>query len=102
RKNASILINHLIEYNQRQEIAEMQKGKMKLKTKDKTYDLAVTSKEIFLIDSGNISKISKDKFVESNVEELTKALSEQKEKLAIDEKVFEIIKKKIGDFEITF
>jgi len=104
RKNANILINNLIEYNQRCELISLQKGKLKLKTKTKTYELVLTDKSAFLIDKGKVSKVNvKQKRLEdSNVEELTKALAEQRKKqeVIVDEDLFAVLKKKIGKFEI--
>jgi len=104
RKNASSLINHLIEYNQRCELVELRKGRMILKSKDKEYELVLGENKAFLIDKGKVSKmdIEKGKLVDSNVEELTKALEEQKKKkgVSVDERVFEVLRKLIGRFEI--
>jgi len=105
RKNASLLINHLIEYNQRCELNELRRGRLILKAKENNYELVVGENKAFLIDKGKVSRIDieKGKLVESNVEELTKALEEQKKKpgISIDEKVFDVLKKIIGNFEIT-
>jgi len=104
RKNANILINHLIEYNQRAELISLQKGKLKLKTKTKTYELVLTDNAAFLIDKGKVSKINiKQKRLEdSSVEELTEALDKQKKKqeVKVDEDLFAMLKKKIGKFDI--
>ena len=105
RKNASQIINHLIEYNQRCELHATQKGKLRIKTKDKTYGLVLADRDSFLIDSGNVKKIdiTKNKLVESNIEELTKALSEQtrKTEVTIEEKTFEVLRKELGKFDIV-
>lgn len=106
RKNATTLINHLIDYNQRCDLMELQKSRMQLKTKDKTYELVIGEGIAFLIDKGNVKKIDakKGEIVDSNAEELNKSLAEQNRKkgVSINEKIFEIIKKKIGSFEIIF
>ncbi len=105
RKNASLLIGNLIEYNQRADLISVQKGRLKLKTKDKTYELLVTDKSAFLMDKGTVSRIDigKGKIVKSSVEEMTSALNQQSKKteVKIDEKLFEILKKKIGKFEVV-
>jgi len=104
RKNATSLINDLIDYGQRCELVSLQKGKFRLKTKDKVYELVLTDEFSFLIDKGEISKIDvkKKKLVNSDVNELTKALEVQRKKkeVKIDEQIFEILRKKIGSFEI--
>lgn len=57
-----------------------------------------------MIDKGKINRIDteKGKLVDSSVEELTKALEEQKNKpgISVDEKVFDVLKKIIGRYEI--
>ena len=103
RKNANLIINHLIEYNQRCDLVSLQKGKLRLKTKEKIYDLVLTDNEAFLIDKGVVSKISKDKKIhDSSVEELNDALSKQKKKqeVVVDEDLFQVLKKKLGNFKI--
>jgi len=101
RKNASMLINHLIEFNQRCELVSLSKGRIKLKAKDKNYELVLAGEKVFLIDKGEISKIT-SKVEKSSVEELTEALAKQERKADVktDSKIFDILKKHIGDFEI--
>jgi uncharacterized protein (UPF0332 family)/predicted nucleotidyltransferase len=105
RKNASLLINHLIEYNQRCELDELKRGRLILKAKENTYELVVGENKAFLVDKGKISRIDleKGKLVDSNVEELTRALEEQKNKkgVSVDEGVFDVLKKIIGSFKIS-
>ena len=104
RKNSSSLISHLIEFNQRCDLVSLQKGRIKLKAKNKIYELVLTTKESFIIDEGKVSKIDveKKKLVDSTIEELTNALSEQEKKaeIKIGEKLFEIIRKNLGEFEM--
>jgi len=102
RKNAYTLINHLIEYNQRCDLVSLQKTRMRLKTKEKTYELVLAGGNAFLIDQGQIQKVSEKMIEKSSPEELTNALAKQEKSIEIktDSKVLEIIKKKIGDFEI--
>ncbi|MFH1500440.1 MAG: nucleotidyltransferase domain-containing protein [archaeon] len=103
RKNASILINHLIEYNQRCELISLQKGRIGIKAKDKNYELVITDKSAFLLEEGKISKIT-TKLVKSDEEEFKKALLEQKNKSIVKStsEVFAVLKKELGDFEILF
>lgn len=104
RKNATILVNHLIEYNQRCDLVAMQKGKMRLKTKDKTYELVLTEKIAFLIDEGEIRKINIEsgKIENSSAKEMADSLEQQRDKreVVFNEKLFEILRKEIGSFEI--
>ncbi|MBI2047340.1 nucleotidyltransferase domain-containing protein [Candidatus Pacearchaeota archaeon] len=105
RKNAYLLINHLIEYNQRCEIVSLQRGRFRLKAKGKIYELVLTDKENFLIDKGKVSRIdlAKKKIADSSAEELTKALGEQSKKpeITIHENLFNVLKKELGEFEIV-
>jgi len=105
RKNASLLINQLIEYNQRCDLVSLQKGRLRLKTKSKTYELVLTDKAVFLIDKGKIIRINakKNKLEDSNAQELSKALNEQvkKSEVVVDEDLFNFLKKKIGRFDIV-
>jgi len=105
RKNSSILINHLIEYNQRCDLIELRKSRLLLKTEKQDYELVIGENKAFLIDKSKIFRvdIEKGKVLESNVEELTKALEEQKKKpgVSINEKLFDVLKKHLGNFEIV-
>ncbi len=106
RKNATSLINHLIEYFQRCELISLQKGKFILKTKEKTYELILTENNAFLIEEGVVFKIDlkNNKLVESKVDELTRALEQQKgeKEFKISQKLFSFLNKELGDFELVF
>lgn len=105
RKNASILINSLIEYSQRCELMNLERGKIKIKYKengnDKSADLLICDGKSFLFEGNKIRKLT-DKIEESNAGEVTEAVSKQKLKKSIElnSKVFELLKKELGDFEI--
>ena len=102
RKDASILINDLIEYSQRCDLAVMEKGKMMLKFgKNKMAELLTADDKTFLI-QGNIIKKLGDKAVITDMNEMAKAIETQKTKpsVQINPKVFELVKKELGDFEI--
>ncbi len=103
RKNASILINDLIEYSQRCDLAFMEKGKMMLKFgKNEMAELLTADDKTFLI-QGNIIKKLGDKIEITDMNEMVKAIENQKTKQAIkiNPKVFELVKKELGDFEIV-
>lgn len=107
KKNARILINDLIEYNQRCDLASMEKTRMKIKYKkegkENFLDMIVTNKECFLIDGKDVKKVS-NKIEDSNVEEVSKELEKQKgnTEIQINPKIFEILKEEFGNFEIIF
>ena len=62
---------------------------------------SVFRKKSFLV-QGNIIKELEDKATISSMEELSKALANQKNQknIQINPKVFEILKKELGDYEI--
>lgn len=107
RKNAMILISDLIEYSQREDLASMEKSKIRLKykedSKEKFADLIIGNKVAFLITGKNIQKIT-DKIENSNVQELSQEVENQKSKknLNLNLSSFNLIREKIGDFEILF
>src|SRR3989338_9204263 len=82
RKNASILINDLIEYSQRCELVSLEKGKMLVKYKDQGTDR--TSE---LLNCESVSFLFKD--------------NKGKKEVQINPKVFELLKKEVGDFDIV-
>jgi len=105
RKNATILTNSLIEYNQRCELVNLERGRFGLrygKDLDKIAELILTESGNFLIKEGEINKIS-SKIEKSNKKELENALNEQKKKnsLKIDSKIFDVLKRELGNFEIV-
>jgi predicted nucleotidyltransferase len=102
RKNASILIGYLTEYNQRCEFVKSERGRYKIKIKDKIHELIVLGKEIFLAEEKGIFKYSgeKGKFEMSSVEEMAKFMSENKE-IKISDEVFSVLKKQFGDYELS-
>ena len=59
--------------------------------------------KMFLFEAGEIKKVT-SKIEDSNLEELEEAVTNQKERetIQINSKVFEILKKAYGDFEIVF
>lgn len=105
RKNAALLLNDLIEYSQRAELMTMEKGRMRLKYKkagkEMFSELLVSGGESFLVE-GNIIKKLTPKIQESNVKELTDAIERQKanKSVQIDPKVFDVLKREFGDYEI--
>lgn len=102
RKNAGILINDLIEYQQRCDLPLFEKGRIRIKyDKDKIAEGIVCNGDFFLIKDKMIHKIN-DKFLDSSVEELNSAIEKQKsqKELSISPKVFDILRKELGSFEI--
>ena len=106
RKNASILINDLIEYSQRCELISLEKGKMLIKYKGKgterTAELLNCEGVGFFFKDNKVRKLT-DKIEDADMDEVAKAIEKQKNKkeVNINPKVFELLKKEIGDFEIV-
>ena len=105
RKNSMILINDLIEYSQRKDLISLEKSKIRLKYKEegkeKFAELIVSEGKSFLVKGKVIKKIT-NKIVDSNVQELSEAVEkkETKQNLKINPKVFELLRKELGEFEI--
>jgi predicted nucleotidyltransferase/uncharacterized protein (UPF0332 family) len=104
RKDADLLINDLTEYAQRCELATIERGKMKLKFKDKSIDLFNCDGRAFFFSNGEVKEIIEGKIVDSKMDEVEKAMTKQRGKatVEIDSKVFEVLKKQFGNFEIVF
>ena len=106
RKNASILINDLIEYSQRCELISLDKGKMLLKYKEKdterTAEILNCEGVGFLFKDNKVKKIT-DKIEDVDMEEVSKAIEKQKGKkeVNINPKIFELLRKELGEFEIV-
>ncbi|MBR9701762.1 hypothetical protein GOV13_02475 [Candidatus Pacearchaeota archaeon] len=105
RKNAMILINDLIEYSQRCDLIAFEKGKMGLRYKESGKDvfaeLLICDKVGFLFKGKVIKKLT-NKIEDSNTAEVTKAVEKQKKKknVEINPKIFELLKKELGDYEV--
>ncbi len=101
RRDADILIKDLVEFNQRKELIPLEKGKMKLRFKNKIIELIHADKKSFFIEGQKVKKIEKV-IEDSTLEELDQALGKQKEneEVEINPKVFDILRKAFGEFEI--
>jgi len=101
RKEAGILINDLIEFSQRCDLVSLEKGRMKLKFKESSGELLVSGGKTFLFKDNKVFNIT-NKLEDSNMGEVSESVEHQKNKdgVEFDSKVFDIIKKEFGDFEI--
>jgi len=106
RKEAQLLINDLIEFTQRCDLISLERGRMRLKHgkggKEHMAELIIAGGESFLIEENQIKKIT-DKIKDSNMKELTEAIERQKanKSLQVNPKIFDVLKKELGDFEIV-
>ena len=107
RKNASILINSLIEYSQRCDLMALEKTRLKLKYKEAgkehTAELLICDNEAFLFLKSEIKRLT-DRISISNIEEVSKAVEKKKSKQSVElnPKVFELLKKELREYEIIF
>lgn len=101
RKDASVLINNLIEYTQRKDLVPLEKGKIKIKIKDKELDMLITSNAAFLFTEQGIFKVT-DKLTSATQEDLEAALKAQRGNIdiRINPVIFNTVRKEFGDFEI--
>ena len=101
RKNTNSLINKLIEYGQRIELAEIAKMQMRIiYDKGKRADVFLTN-PLFVISEGMIKRIKANKLEQSNQQELDAAVFTQKNSpKKISASDLEALKKEFGDFDI--
>ncbi len=105
RKNASILINDLIDYSQRGDLMAMEKGRMRIRYnkdgKHASAELLHCNGVTFLFEGERIKKIT-DKIVDSSMKEVSECMEHQKlsKSLEINPRVFDLIRKELGEFEI--
>lgn len=102
RKDGAILVNHLMDYAQRIDLISLEKTRMKIMFKDKQAELIVTEKGTFLLQGVEVKKIT-NKLEKSTIQEFNGALSSQKSKtpLKVDPRIFSILEKELGKFEIV-
>lgn len=102
RKDSSILITALIEYTQRCDLARLDRGRMVLKYKEGIAEIITANNNTFLIRGQEVKKLG-DKIEKSNAMALSEAVENQKtqENVVINPKVFELLKKELGNFEIV-
>jgi len=102
RRDSTTLINALVEFTQRCDLAALDKSRMVLKYKDGIAELLNASGKTFLIRGTEVKKVE-DKVEESTMAELSESIEQQKaqQNVVIKPKVFELLKKELGDFEIV-
>ncbi len=106
RKNASILINELVDYTQRAELATLEKSRMRIRymenNKPQIAELLNTNDASFLIRGKKIQKITNE-IQESSAEEMSKHIEAQKsaKMLNINREIFDLVKKELGEFEMV-
>lgn len=101
RKNSTLLMNSLIEYTQRCDLAALDKSRMFLEYSGGNAELVNANGITFLLRGNNIKKLT-NKVEDAHVDEIDRALVAQKEqqKVQIDSKIFKLLEKELGDFKI--
>ncbi|MEK6741802.1 MAG: nucleotidyltransferase domain-containing protein [Nanoarchaeota archaeon] len=106
RKNAAILIGDLVEYSQRSDLMEMEKSRMRIKYRKTGKEMGAEILHFdgasFLFRENSIKKIT-DKIEDSSMKEVSEYAEKQKSKKGVEIKprIFELIRKELGDFEIV-
>lgn len=101
RRDADILVKELIEYNQGIDLASIEKGKMRLKSKKGIVELLNSDGKTFLFKDNKAFEVG-SKLKEVKMEDVSKSIENQKNKkeVEINPKVFEVLKKELGEFEV--
>jgi predicted nucleotidyltransferase/uncharacterized protein (UPF0332 family) len=102
RKNATHLINRLIDYGQRCELSDLRKMQIRLGFKDKAIDLFLTN-PMFIFADNKIKKVLESgKIEDSSQEEFENILGQQKGKpFKLSDKILSSLKKEYGEFDIV-
>ncbi len=102
RKFSAEIIESLIEYTQRCEFASMERSKFLINGKDSNAEVFFL-KNLFLVQGSNIQKLSGEKLIKSDSEELKEQLLEHADNDGkINFKSLEVLKKIFGDFELIY
>jgi len=105
KRDASELIQSLVEYAQRADLVSAEKGTMQIIFENgRKAELVLLGDKNFVIETGRIRKIENSKITESNKADLEKAIQDNKGKLStsVSNELFEILRKEFGKFEISF
>jgi predicted nucleotidyltransferase/uncharacterized protein (UPF0332 family) len=103
RRDADILMRDLIEFVQRKDFECVEKGRMRIKTKDKkTIEIINANSETYVLLGNEIKKVKNKKLVSSSFEEMDNDMKKQKDQrqVEINSEVFSVLKKEFGEFEI--
>ncbi len=105
RKDASVLINELVDYSQRSDLVSMEKTRMRIKYKKAGKEMVAEVLHCdgasFLFNESSVKKIT-DRIEDSGMKEVSEYIEKQKAKKGVEIKprIFELLKKELGDFEI--
>jgi uncharacterized protein (UPF0332 family)/predicted nucleotidyltransferase len=101
RKDAEILINNLVEFSQRKDLITLERGKMILKFKEGIAEVLNCDGNSFFFKDNKVYKIT-DKVENSDMNEVSKCMANQKgeKEIHINPRIFSVIEKKFGNFEV--
>ena len=105
KRDATELIQSLVEYAQRADLVSSEKGTMQITFENgRKAELVLLGEKNFVIETERIRKIENSKITESNKADLEKAIQDNKGKLStsVSNEIFEILRKELGKFEISF
>lgn len=103
-RDSAELINSLIEYSQRKELAAIEKSIIPISYGNKKAEIVITDHGVFVTDAeGMVKKVSGEALKDSNKTEMDEALQGTKNKLRVSltSHAFEAIRKSLGDFEMS-
>ncbi len=101
-RDGSDLISALIEYSQRKELVNAQKGVVLISYGGKKGEIVLTDAGVFFVSEGKIRIVGDKVLVDSEKKELEEAIAKTKDRLQIKLSfdVLGVLKKELGDFEI--
>ena len=104
RREAIEVIKELLDYAQRADLVMAEKGVLQIVFGDKKGEIVLTASGFFFVEAGRVMKIENGKFNLSDKAVLEKAIVETKDKtqLIISSDVFDVLKKELGKFSISF
>lgn len=100
RKDAAEILNGLIEYTQRKDLALIEKKRYILRAKNLEAEVFFLDKT-FVVFKTKIQRVSSNSLVDSNAKELQEALVKKGDgKVVIDLKALDVLKDAYGDFDL--
>ena len=102
KRDATELMNAVVEYGQRADLISAEKGTMQINYSGRKAELILLGIVNFLIEGKDIRKIENGKISSSTKEEFEKALADNKGKLntKVTGEVFNVLEKALGKFEV--
>ncbi len=103
KREALELIKDLMDYVQRKELVALEKGVMQVTFDNKKGELVLTDSGVFFVEGGRIMAIKDGKMKVSERKDLEEAIAKTKDrtKAKLDSKVLDVLKKELGDFDIS-